>query len=108
MIIDAFKNNIFPLNNPDDFPTYVSEGDRSSISEGSSYSDEDKLNEMITEKDNTINKELFIKHFTFQNLFDMQKRLSKTLGTQANKQIVQIIKSGLVDLNKETKKMSED
>ena len=31
MIINAFKNKIFPLDNPDDFPTYVSEDDRSSI-----------------------------------------------------------------------------
>ena len=38
----------------------------------------------------------------------MQKSLSKTLGTQASKQIVKIIKSGLIDLNKETKKMPED
>ena len=63
---------------------------------------------MITEKDNTINKELFKKHFNFQSLSTMQKSLSKTLGTQASKQTVKIIKSGLIDLNKETKKMPED
>ena len=63
---------------------------------------------MITEKDNTINKELFKKHFNFQSLSTMQKSLSKTLGTQASKQIVKIIKSGLIDLNKETKKTPED
>ena len=63
MIIDAFKNKIFPLNDPDDFLTYISEEDISSTSEGFSYSDEDELNEMITEKDNTINKELFKKTF---------------------------------------------
>ena len=63
---------------------------------------------MITEKDNTINKELFKKHFNFQSLSTMQKSLSKTLGTQASKQIVKEIKSGLIDLNKETKKMPED
>ena len=50
MIFDAFKNKAFPLNNPDDFPTYVSEEDRSSISESSSYSNEDELDEIITER----------------------------------------------------------
>ena len=70
MVIDAFKNKIFPLDSYDDFPTYVS--DRSSISEDSSYG-EDESNEMITEKDKFINKELFKRHFTFQNLIDMQK-----------------------------------
>ena len=39
MIIDAFKNKIFPLNNPDDFTIYVSEEDISSTSERSSYSE---------------------------------------------------------------------
>ena len=37
MIIDAFKNKIFPLDSPDDFPTYVS--DRSPISEDSNSED---------------------------------------------------------------------
>ena len=59
-------------------------------------------------KDNTINKELFKERFSFQDLSDMQRKLFEPLGTHANKHIVQIIKSGLIDLNKEIKKMSED
>ena len=55
MIVDAFKNKIFPLDDPDDFPGYVSEEDISSISESSSHS-EDELNEMVTKKDKIINK----------------------------------------------------
>ena len=62
MIADAFKNKIFPLDDPDDFPGYVSEEDISSISESSSHS-EDELKEMVTKKDKIINKELFGKHF---------------------------------------------
>ena len=70
MIIDAFKNKTFPLDDPDDFPGYVSEEDISSVSESSSHS-EDKLNEMITKKDKIINKKLFSKHFNFQSLLHM-------------------------------------
>ena len=51
---------------------------------------------MITEKENSINKELFKRHFDFQSLSAIQKSLSKTQGTQVSKQIVQIVKSGLI------------
>ena len=93
-IINAFKDKIFPLNNPSDIPQYASK--------------EDKLNDIITKYDMIINKELFRKHFYFQSLSDMQEILSKTQNTQENKRLVQVIKTGLVDLNKEVKKMSKD
>ena len=38
----------------------------------------------------------------------MQKTLSKTHSRQANRQLVRVIKSGLIDLNREVKKMSKD
>ena len=38
----------------------------------------------------------------------MQKSLSKTQNTQENKKLVQVSKSGLVDLNKEIKSMSKN
>ena len=104
MVIDAFKNKIFPLDNPDDFPTYVSKKDRSSISED--FSSEDELSEMITKKDKAIKKELFKRYFTFQSLIDMQKTLSKTQNKQANRKLVRMIESGLIDLGREIKKMS--
>ena len=93
-IINAFKDKIFPLNNPSDIPQYASK--------------EDKLNDLITKYDMIINKELFRKYFYFQSLSDMQEILSKTQNTQENKKLVQVIISGLVDLNKEVKKMSKD
>ena len=41
-----------------------------------------KLNEIITRKDKTINKDLFTEYFQFQSLSDMQKSLSKTQNTK--------------------------
>ena len=38
----------------------------------------------------------------------MQKSISKTQNTYKNKKLVKIIKIGLIDLDKEIKKMSED
>ena len=55
-----------------------------------------------------INKELFKRYFQLQSLSDIQENLSKTQNTQENKKLVQVIKSGLLDLNKEIKNMSED
>ena len=63
---------------------------------------------MITKNEMAMNKELFKKYFQFQNLSDMQESLSKTQNTQENKKLVRVIKSGLVDLNREIKNMSKD
>ena len=63
---------------------------------------------MITKNDKIINKELFRKYFQFQSLSDMQKSLSKTQNTQKNTKLVQVIISGLDDLNEKIKKMSEE
>ena len=38
----------------------------------------------------------------------MQKSLSKTQNTQENKKLVQVIKNGLVDLDKRIQDMSKD
>ena len=63
---------------------------------------------MITKKDKTINKNLFTKYFQFQSLFAMQESLSKTQNTQKNEELGKVFKSGLIDLDKEIKKMSKD
>ena len=68
MIINAFKDKIFPLNNPGDFPHYVSKEDISPRSESPSHSEdisrrsespghsEDELNKIIIKNDKTIKK----------------------------------------------------
>ena len=61
---------------------------------------------MITKKDKIINRDLFRKNFQFQSLSDMQQSLSKTQNTQENKKLVKVIKSGLIDLDKEIEKIS--
>ena len=68
----------------------------------------DKLSEMITKKDKTINKDFFTKYFQFQSVSAVEKSLSKAHSTQVNNKLVQVIKSGLVDLNRRVKNMSDD
>ena len=47
-------------------------------------------------------------YFKFQSVIDLQRELSKTKNTGENKNLVQSIISGLVDLKNKTKEMSED
>ena len=62
---------------------------------------------MITEKDETINRDLFKKYFQFQSLSDMQEKLSETQNAQKNKELVQEIKERATDLNNEIIKISK-
>ena len=63
---------------------------------------------MIIKKDKTIKKDLFTEYFQFQSLSAMQKSLSKTQNTQKNKELKKVIISGLLDLDKRIKNMSDD
>ena len=66
------------------------------------------LNRLVFEKDKIINKVLFEKYFGFQGLIDMQRELYKTKSMDKNKGLVNMIKSGLVDLENKIEEISED
>ena len=71
MIIEAFKNKIFPLSNPDYYPEYVSEEDISPKSSISSDSEDESLSinayndiyENIFNVDQKLDRELIRKYF---------------------------------------------
>ena len=67
-----------------------------------------EFSKTITEKEKIINKELFKKHFKFQSPIDMLKDGYKTKNPNKNKELVKLIKSRLIDLKNEIKKVSED
>ena len=67
-----------------------------------------ELNKLVVEKDKIINKELFKKYFGFQGLIDMQTKLYETKNTDKNKDLVNMIKSGLVDLENKIEEMPEN
>ena len=69
----------------------------------------DKLNEIITEKDEIINKELSKNYFhQFESLSGIQKKLFQTQNAQENGRIVHGIRDRATDLSNETKKMSKN
>ena len=66
-----------------------------------------QLNRLFVEKEKIINKELFKRYFGFQDLIDMEKELYKTKNTDKNKDLVNVIKNGLADLEKRIEEMSK-
>ena len=63
---------------------------------------------MIKKEKAPINNELFEKHFKVQKLIVIYKVLYETNGKEKNSKLVNIFHSGLEDLEKEIKEMSEE
>ena len=66
------------------------------------------MNKQILKEETEINEELFKKHFQYQTLTAMFKNLYNQSNKNKDNQLVNVIKSGLIDLKNEIKKMSED
>ena len=66
------------------------------------------LNEWIIEEKTSINRKLFKKYFLVQILSALLKDLYKTNDKEKNNKLVSMISSGLKDLRKEIKEMSEE
>ena len=63
---------------------------------------------MLFELRRYLDADLIKKHFNYNTLGEMLKRLDNTKGTYKNGVKVTLIKSGLRDLKNEIKKMSEN
>ena len=71
--------------------------------------DESDFNEWVNKKEANINSEIdFQRLFKFQRPSDMFKLLYKTNNKKKNKELVNMIKSGLRDLKNKIEKMPED
>ena len=64
--------------------------------------------EYIENKSKTINYNLFKEYFNFEPSTVLTKQLYKIKNKKENNELVNVIKSGLIDLKDEIKKMSED
>ena len=67
-----------------------------------------KISKYIAEEETDINEELFNKYFKIQKPSDMLMYLNKTNDKEKNIELVNMINSGLKDLEEEIKKMSEE
>ena len=63
---------------------------------------------MINKEEMSINRELFQRYFNFQRPSDMLKAVYITNVKKKNNDLINLIKSGLIDLKNEIKKMSKN
>ena len=64
--------------------------------------------EYIENKSKTINYNLFKEYFNFEPSTVLTKQLYKIKNKKENNELVNVIKSGLIDLKEEIEKMSEE
>ena len=100
-IIEGFKNGVFPF-------YYDREHEKRMKSEEEKA--EDELMEMVeTEDDNRESNHLVIKYFFVPKLKTLLEYFNQNKNdSEKNNQLVNIIKSGLKDLNNEINEMSEE
>ena len=71
-------------------------------------SDVKNFKELINKEEISINRELFQRYFSFQRPSDMLKALYITNVKKKNNDLINLIKSGLIHLKNEIKKMSKN
>ena len=70
--------------------------------------EQQKFIEYIENKSKTINYNLFKEYFNFESPTALTKQLYKIKNKKENNELVNVIKSGLIDLKEEIEKMSEE
>ena len=123
MIINVFKNKIFPLNDISNYPQYSSEKDispKSSTSSDSEYiSRKDKLSDSLSssfdefdqfllDSEKDLDPRLTKSYFFNDSLSELYNYLIKSRGSYYNKSRTVVIKSRLEKLKNYIRNMSED
>ena len=98
-IIDLFEKGIFP---------YRGNLFKTKEEQEKTKTDMNEISKYIVEEETDINEELFEKYFKIQKPSDMLMYLNKTNDKEENNKLVNMINSGLKDLEEEIKKMSEE
>ena len=104
-IIDLFKKGIFPYKD-NIFKTKEEESEENNLEK--IKDDYKKFFNYIEDESKGISYELFEKHFHFVSLIILAKKLYKIKNEKENNELVNVVKSGIIDLKYEIKKMSEN
>ena len=110
-IIEDFKNGIFPLNHDDQFEEEQQTSkkfNKKELLKKPTITDVNEFNKLLIKKETGIKKELFKNYFNFQMLIAMLEALYDLNDKRNNDLLVKTIKSGLIDLENEIEKMSEN
>ena len=99
ILLDLFEKGIFP---------YRGNVFKTKEEQEKTITDLNEITKYIAEKETDINEELFKKYFKIQKPSDMLMYLNKTNDKEENNKLVNVINSGLKDLEEEIKKMSKE
>ena len=102
-IIDLFKKGIFPYKG-NIFKTKEEESEENKLEK--IKDDYKNFFNYIEDESKGISYELFEKHFHFVSLIILAKKLYKIKNEKENNELVNVVKSGIIDLKYEIKKMS--
>ena len=102
-IIDLFKKGIFPYKG-NIFKTKEEESEENNLEK--IKDDYKKFFNYIEDESKGISYELFEKHFHFVSLIILAKKLYKIKNEKEKNELVNVVKSGIIDLKYEIKKMS--
>ena len=104
-IIDLFEKGIFPFKG-NIFKTKEEESEENKLEK---IKDDYKIFfKYIEDELKSISYKLFKKHFHFVSPTAFTKQLYETKNKNKNNELVNVIKSGLIDLKDETEKMSKE
>ena len=97
---------MFPLKSNDEFEE---QGKHENIRNENGLIDYNKFMELINSKENEMNNELVTKYFFAQKLGTVLKQIKDLKNNpEKNKKLVNVIKSGLKDLQEEIEEMSKE
>ena len=102
-IIDLFKKGIFPYKG-NIFKTKEEEPEENKLEK--IKDDYKNFFNYIEDESKGISYELFEKHFHFVSLIILAKKLYKIKNEKENNELANVVKSGIIDLKYEIKKMS--
>ena len=108
MISKAFKDKIFPLSDPGNYPQYYS---RDELSESDNEEDEllkNTLYKEISNVDNKLDHKLILKYFHEKSLLELFKYLRSSYKRIINDAKMTVIETNLIDLKKDIRSTSDD
>ena len=105
MIVNVFKDKIFPFYDPNDYPL-----EKEDILEVTSDDEliDNRLYEQISNVDNKLDHELIKKYFKKESLLKLFKYLKPSYNKVINSAKETLVESNLLNLKNDIKNMSDD
>ena len=108
MIINAFKDKMFPLNNPNNYPMYYQRDESPKSDSEDDIEEDDKLYREISSIDNKVDHKLIEKYLKKKSLLELFKYLRPSYKRALNDAKETVVEVKLLDLINDIKNMPDD